>query len=66
MVGPGNSVIGDDTSSVLNRFLTLLPHRLSVGKGNTIFNSVLIEVEDDSGQALSISRVDLELNSDEG
>jgi calcineurin-like phosphoesterase len=61
MVGPINSVIGDDIDSVIERFLTLMPHRLSVGKGNPIFNSVLVDVDEDSGRASSISRLDLEL-----
>jgi calcineurin-like phosphoesterase len=61
MVGPLNSVIGDDIDSVIERFLTLMPHRLSVGKGNPIFNSVLVDVDEDSGRASSISRLDLEL-----
>lgn len=61
MVGAADSVIGDDKDSVIERFLTLMPHRLSVGKGNAIFNSVLIEVDADSGKARTISRLDLEL-----
>jgi metallophosphoesterase (TIGR00282 family) len=62
MVGAIDSVIGDDIDSVIHRFLTLLPHRLSVGKGNTMFNSVLVEIEDDSGKAQQIQRIDIELN----
>ncbi len=61
MVGASNSVIGDDVDSVIQRFLTLMPHRLSVGKGNPMLNSVLIDVDDKSGKASSISRLDLEL-----
>lgn len=61
MAGAADSVIGDDIDSVIESFLTLMPHRLSVGKGNPMFNSVLVEVEEDSGKALSISRLDLEL-----
>jgi metallophosphoesterase (TIGR00282 family) len=61
MVGATNSVIGDDTDSVIQRFLTMMPHRLSVGKGNPMFNSVLVDAEDNSGTALSICRLDLEL-----
>ena len=60
MVGPKDSVIGDDAESVINRFLTHMPHRLSVGKGPVIFNSVLVEVEE-SGKATGITRIDLEL-----
>jgi metallophosphoesterase (TIGR00282 family) len=62
MVGAADSVIGDDIELVIERFLTLMPHRLSVGKGNAIFNSVLVEVEEESGKALNISRLDLELS----
>jgi len=59
MVGPLDSVIGDDVESVIDRFLTQMPHRLSVGRGNSIFNSVLLEVDDESGKASNISRLDL-------
>jgi metallophosphoesterase (TIGR00282 family) len=62
MVGASESVIGDDIESALDRFLTLMPHRLSVGKGDTTFNSVVVEVEDDTGKALSIDRLDLQLS----
>jgi len=57
MTGPIDSVIGDDTDSVIHHFLTMLPHRLSVGKGKTIFNAVLIRVDKDSGKAISIERI---------
>jgi 2',3'-cyclic-nucleotide 2'-phosphodiesterase len=63
MVGPVESVIGDDIQAVIHRFLTVMPYRLAVGKGNKhIFNSVLINVDDKSGQALSIQRVDREVD----
>jgi hypothetical protein len=59
MVGPKNSIIGDDVQAVLQRFLTQIPHRLPVGKGPVIFNSVLVEVNED-GRAGSIARIDLD------
>jgi len=61
MVGPADSVIGDDTESVLRRFLSAMPHRLSVGKGKKTFNAVLVKVDEKSGQALSIERIDQEV-----
>ena len=57
MVGPVDSVIGDDVSSVLNRFLTQIPRRLSVGKGTVEFNAILVEVNKDTGKATSIQRI---------
>ncbi len=62
MVGPENSVIGDDIDAVLKRFLTLLPNRLSVGKGRTVFNAVLVKTDDTTGRADSIDRVTREVD----
>ena len=63
MTGPIDSVIGDDTEAVLQRFLTIMPHRLSVGKGKAIFNAVLVSVDENSGKALSIDRIYREVGS---
>ena len=60
MVGPADSVIGDDTQAVIDRFLTQMPHRLVVGEGPALFNSVLVEIEQSTGRAVSIIRIDRE------
>jgi len=57
MVGPVDSIIGDDVSSVLDRFLTQIPRRLSVGKGDVEFNAVLVEADEGTGRAISIKRI---------
>ena len=57
MVGPMDSVIGDDVSSVINRFLSQIPRRLSVGKGIVDFNAILVEVSEDTGKAVGIKRI---------
>ena len=57
MTGPMNSIIGDETESVIRRFLTGMPHRLSVGKGKPIFNAIMVEVAEDSGRAINIERI---------
>ena len=57
MVGPTNSIIGDDVDSVIKRFLTQIPSRLSVGKGAVIFNAVLVEVNEETGKAVDIKRI---------
>ncbi|MFC2002646.1 TIGR00282 family metallophosphoesterase [Chloroflexota bacterium] len=57
MTGPMDSIIGDDTGLVLQRFLTRIPHRLSVGKGKIMFNAILVRIDDDSGRAISIERI---------
>jgi len=57
MVGPVDSVIGDDVDSVLYRFLTMIPRRLAVGKGRVGLDAVLVEVDESSGKAVSIDRI---------
>ncbi|MEE9365646.1 MAG: TIGR00282 family metallophosphoesterase [Dehalococcoidales bacterium] len=57
MTGPADSIIGDDVESVLRRFLTGMPHHLSVGKGKPILNAVLVDVDESSGLANNIERV---------
>jgi len=61
MVGPIDSVIGANKEAALSSFLTAMPFNLSVGKGDVVFNSVLIEVAEDTGLATSIIRIDKEI-----
>ena len=58
MTGPMDSVIGSEVSVVVDRFLTGMPQRLPVASGPVVMNSVLIEVDRETGKALAIERVD--------
>ena len=60
MTGPDDSIIGDDPDKVIQRFLTQLPHRLSVGKGKVILNGILVSVNDVTGRAFAIERIQKE------
>jgi calcineurin-like phosphoesterase len=57
MVGPTESVIGDDSDAVIKRFLTQIPSRLSVGKGEVSFDAILVEVDEKTGKAIDIRRI---------
>lgn len=57
MTGPTDSIIGDDAEGVIRRFLTGMPHRLSVGAGKPILNTVMVEVDEESGRATRIERI---------
>jgi metallophosphoesterase (TIGR00282 family) len=61
MAGPADSVIGDDAEAVIRRFLTMMPHHLSVGKGKPVLNAVMVVVDEESGRATGIERVTREL-----
>jgi len=59
MVGPRDSVIGVEPSVAVNGFLTALPQKFAVAEGPLAqFNSVLVDVDERSGRARSIERVD--------
>lgn len=58
MVGPINSVIGTDPNTVVEKFLSQTPRVFNVAAGPVVFNSVLIDVDEDSGKATGIQRVD--------
>jgi len=57
MTGPDNSVIGDDIDAVLERFLSMIPNRLSVGKGRVTFNAILVDIDRATGMATGIERI---------
>jgi metallophosphoesterase (TIGR00282 family) len=62
MVGALHSVLGMRTEPVIERFLTQLPNRFDPeDKGPAIFNSVLIEIDEDSGRGIAIERMDREV-----
>jgi metallophosphoesterase (TIGR00282 family) len=57
MTGPRDSIIGMGREEVLQRFLTLLPARFDVAKGPAQLNAVLLDIDDESGRARAIQRI---------
>ena len=61
MTGPHDSVIGMDKRAMVRRFLDGMPTKFEVGEGDVRLNAVLIEADERTGRARSISRVRLGL-----
>jgi metallophosphoesterase (TIGR00282 family) len=57
MTGPRDGVIGMDRERILERFLTQLPVRFEVATGPAQLNAVVVDVDEESGRARSISRI---------
>jgi metallophosphoesterase (TIGR00282 family) len=57
MTGPINGVIGMKKELSLERFLTHMPRRLEVAKGPCVLSGAVVEVDHQSGTAVSIERV---------
>jgi 2',3'-cyclic-nucleotide 2'-phosphodiesterase len=60
MVGPRDSVLGVDAATIVRRYLDHLPHRFEVAGGVVQFNSVVVDVDERTGRARSIERLDME------
>ncbi len=58
MCGARDSVIGDEVQAVLSRFLTQMPTRLPAAEGVAVINGLLIEADDTTKRATSITRLD--------
>jgi len=57
MTGPYDSVIGVEKRAVIEKFLSQVPARFDVAKGDVRLSAVLIEADPASGRAVSIQRI---------
>lgn len=57
-VGPIESVLGVKDEIIFNLFTSGLPQKFEVAEGECQFNAVVIELDDETGMAKSIERVD--------
>jgi len=60
MVGPRDSVLGIEPSIIVSRYLDHLPRRFELASGVVQFNSVVVDVNDETGRARSVERLDRE------
>ncbi len=56
MTGPYDSVIGVEKDTVLQKFLTSLPIRMEPAKGTAELHSVIVDVDEATGKALTVRR----------
>lgn len=62
MTGPYDSVIGRRVEDVLERFLTSIPVRFEVADGNVQLHAVVLDIDEITGKARSIVRIQKKLN----
>jgi metallophosphoesterase (TIGR00282 family) len=62
MTGPHDSVIGMDKKGVLQRFLDARPARFVVAEGDIQMNAVLVDVDESTGRARSIDRLNFRID----
>lgn len=59
MTGASDSIIGMESSDVIHRFLTQMPSRFRVAKGAPILSAVVLDLDEESGKAKAITRLQL-------
>jgi len=57
MTGPFNSIIGVKKEMVLDSFITQIPQRFEVATGPFQFNGVVVDIDENSGKATAITRI---------
>lgn len=57
MTGPYDSVIGQVKEKIIKRFITGMPMRFEVADGNPILCGAVIKIDDATGKALEITRI---------
>jgi 2',3'-cyclic-nucleotide 2'-phosphodiesterase len=62
MTGPHDSIIGMEKQGILQRFLDTLPVKFAVAEGDVQMNTVLLEVDPQTGRASSIERLRFRLD----
>ncbi len=61
MTGPHNSIIGIEKEMIIERFLTGMPCRFEVARGDVRLQGAVVDVDPQTGRARSIKRVNLRL-----
>jgi calcineurin-like phosphoesterase len=58
MCGPVNSILGRAVDPIMNRFISNLPSSFPVAGGEVRLHGALVEIDETTGRAVSIARVD--------
>jgi hypothetical protein len=61
MTGPFDSVIGVKKDLIIERFLTQIPNKFDVAKGDIRMQGVILDIDAITGKANSIERISIKL-----
>lgn len=64
MTGPFRSVLGRDVEAVVQSFITRMPHYFKVAKDDVRLTGVIVDVDENTGKALSIQRIQARCDSE--
>jgi len=61
MTGPHDSVIGVDRTAIVHRFLSAMPQRFETASENPRLNGVVVQADETTGFATSITRINVSM-----
>ena len=61
MTGPFDSIIGMKKDAIIERFLTQIPNKFDVAKGDVRLQGVIMDIDAQSGKANAIERISVKL-----
>jgi 2',3'-cyclic-nucleotide 2'-phosphodiesterase len=64
MTGPFDSVIGIKKDTIIQKFLTQIPNRFDVAKGDIRLQGVLLDIDPATGRAEAIERISVKLKEE--
>lgn len=62
MTGPVHSVIGIDIKQIVDKFMTQIPVKFEVAKGDVMLSGVIVDIDEKTGLSTSIKRLQLRTN----
>ena len=62
MTGPHDSVIGMEKTPIIQKFMDAMPARFAVAEGDIQMNTVLLDIDEATGRARSIERLNFRLD----
>ncbi len=66
MTGPHDGVIGVERQAIVTRFLTGMPQRFETARENPRLNGIIVDADERTGRATSITRLSLSLKEVDG
>jgi metallophosphoesterase (TIGR00282 family) len=62
MTGPFDSIIGNEKGAVIERFLTGVPNKFEVARGEVFLQGVLLGIDPETGLSTAIERINMKLD----
>jgi calcineurin-like phosphoesterase len=57
MTGPYDGILGVNRDIIIKKFLTSMPMKFEIAKGDMQFNAVVLDINENNGKTTNITRI---------